>query len=116
MWGQRWGQLTWGSATAVPSLPAFYLVALGVLLGALGAVALGRRGLRSKIPWVIGAAVLCVPLVAMSDVVLPFRFTNGAVADANQVNNDLDTLTAAVNAQASKVGRLYVGVVTVPMS
>jgi hypothetical protein len=84
MWAKNWGQMVWGTALAVPGLGFWATLLLGALL-ALVAV----RFLPRMRPWptalVVVSFALLVPIAARA---LPFTFTNGTVADANQVNAD----------------------------
>jgi hypothetical protein len=91
MWGLNWGQMIWGQATPVPALGFWGLM---VLLAALGG--LGLRRLRGGRPRLLGGLALVLALlVPISARALPFTFTNGTVADANQVNANFAALASA---------------------
>jgi len=97
--------MIWGSASAVPGLGFGATHLLGALL-ALVAV----RFLPRMRPWptalVVVVLALLVPLAARA---VPFTFTNGTVADANQVNVNF----AAVSTTTVRVGIGNFGI-TVP--
>jgi hypothetical protein len=95
MWGQTWGQLIWGQAASVPSLGWWGALLLGVLLGMVAAHTL--RGARAR---AIGAFVLAIAfIVPIAAHALPFTFSNGTIADANQVNANFE----AVNITTARI-------------
>jgi hypothetical protein len=82
MWGQKWGQMVWGTAaSAVPAVGLWGILLLGCLLGIFAVLYL--RNAR-KVGLAVSLLVLLVPLSALASV--PFIFANGAVADATQIN------------------------------
>jgi hypothetical protein len=96
MWGQNWGQLVWGKAAAVPVLGWWGALLLGAVLGVLGVRFLRKVPPRTA-AWFVMALALLIPLAAAAN--LPFTFTNGTVADANQVNANF----AAVNVTTARI-------------
>lgn len=101
MWGQSWGQMIWGShATAVPAVPGGILLLLAGLLLFVG-YRVGRR--RHAPRWMalaIGLGVALVPIAivhATSTFGVPISFTNGTVADANQVNQNFSAVATEIN-------------------
>jgi hypothetical protein len=91
MWGLNWGQMIWGQGTPVPTLGFWGLM---VLLAALGA--LGVRRLRGGRPRLVGGIALgLLLLMPISARALPFTFTNGTVADADQVNANFAAVASA---------------------
>jgi len=101
MWGEIWGELAWGGALSVPMLAPWVLGLLAASLVAFGARAIRARrpGARLGRLGVLSVLVLGVG-VAMTAraVTLPFVFTNGTVADAEEVNDNFQALSDAVDA------------------
>lgn len=97
MWGiDSWGMMIWGGATPVPLLGpvGLLLMAMSFLVGGYMMQDRRRLGRFSA----VGATVLIVmPLAAVATITLPNVFTNGSVADADEVNANFDTLATAVN-------------------
>ncbi len=89
MWGHIWGHMNWGQAAAVPALGFWGAVTLVALLGGLGVTRL-RRG---RPQWMALIALVIALLVPISARAVPFTFTNGTVADANQVNANFAALS-----------------------
>src|SRR5215831_994512 len=89
MWGRTWGQMLWGTAPSVPAVGVWLL-----LLLAAGLILFGVRRLGGR-PRTMGLAALllalAIPLTARA-LTLPFSFTNGTIADANQVNANFNAL------------------------
>lgn len=78
-------------------------VLLGFLLGA-AAVVLHRRRILGRVPL---ALALLVPTVTVLAAAVPFRFSNGTVADADDVNANFDALAAQIEAiQAASTYRV----------
>jgi hypothetical protein len=102
MWGLNWGQMIWGQAAAVPALSFWAVILLAAVLGAWGV-----RRLRSPRPRMAGmialAAALLLPISARA---LPFTFTNGTVADANQVNANFAAVVAGQGLAPSATANL----------
>jgi hypothetical protein len=90
MWASKWGQMLWGTRASVPAMSMGSLVLLSVLLLAIGYWMGKRSRVPRWLPWVSGIAAALLPLAAAraANLVLPFTFTNGTVADANQVNQN----------------------------
>jgi hypothetical protein len=89
MWGQNWGQMIWGQLAAVPAVDFGGALLLGALLGVVAVRSL--RGARPRtIATVLLGLALLVPLSARA--VTLITFTNGTVADANQVNANFAAL------------------------
>jgi len=110
MWGQNWGQMIWGQIAAVPALGFWGLIVLAAVLGVWGV-----RRLRGPRPRMLGMIVLALALlVPISARALPFTFTNGTVADANQVNANFAAVVAgqglAPAASANLVDLVQTGV------
>lgn len=95
MWGlDQWGTMIWGGGVAVPTMPIGPL--LGLMLGCFlaGGYLLhpARRNRRNAF---VAAALLALP-ISVGAVTLPFTFTNGSIADANQVNANFTALASAL--------------------
>ena len=82
-----WG----GNASAVPVLSPLGLLTLTALLVAMVWGVHQRRLTRSAALLALLVAI-AVPLVAMAAVSLPHIFINGTVADADEVNENFDTI------------------------
>jgi len=97
MWGSEdWGTMLWGGAPAVPLLGP---IGIGLLIGSflLGGYLMQSR---RRIGWfsTFGTlSLILIPVAAVATVTLPNVFSNGQVADADQVNANFDTLVTAVN-------------------
>ena len=98
MWGENWIEFFWGGGpligTPVASIPinSTALLVLGILIGACGA-RLARKG-HSRL--LMTSIVILYPLATLA-VSLPHVFVNGEVADASQVNENFDALSAAID-------------------
>jgi hypothetical protein len=90
MWGLQWGQFLWGRSTPIPAIGFWGTMLLGAVLGVVGV-----RLLRGAKPRTLGALALglalIVPLTARAITLI--SFTNGTLADANQVNANFAALT-----------------------
>jgi hypothetical protein len=107
MWGiKNWGELIWGGSGApIPLLSPPGLLVLAVLLLGGAVVVLRRR--HSTLAITLSAAVLVIPLAAYAgSVMLPNTFTNGTIADADQVNANFSALAGAVNDNDTRIGDL----------
>jgi hypothetical protein len=99
MWGQKWGSMVWGGVHTVPALSTGMLIALAVLLLVIGY----RMGRQRRAPrWLalvvgVGAALLPVAVVQATTFTVPFTFTNGSIADANQVNQNFSTVATEID-------------------
>jgi IPTL-CTERM motif len=90
MWTQIWGQLIWGQpGAAVPALGFWGVLILGAMLGILAVYCLRRAKPRTVGAIAVGLA-LFIPISAGA--VTLITFTNGTVADANQVNANFAAL------------------------
>ena len=113
MWGQQWGQMIWG-ATTIPLMGPHGFVAMAICFLVGGWIAQSRY--RSHRLALLAMTVLVVgPLVAVA-VTLPHTFTNGTVADANQVNanfnavaSELNVINATIRNYVNQNCRIYLG-------
>src|SRR5262245_42583813 len=96
MWGQNWGQLVWGHAAAVPALGGLALLLFGAILLGLGMMLAKSKGARRGLVFFL---VLLAPTLALAVPVSIVAFSNGTVADANQVNANFSALQNAVQTQ-----------------
>ena len=105
-WGDdNWGTLVWGAAVSGPEVPGLGL--LGGMILAMGLVATAAWMLRKRRP-ALGLTVMLVlvaiPLVVVAgEVMLPNTFTNGTVADAEQVNANVNAVKTAVDDNDTRV-------------
>ncbi len=91
MWGsESWGEMVWGGVT-VPMMSPLGLGLLAMCFIA-GGVLLGNKRRTRRTSMMIAAALAVAPFVAHGAFDLPFVFANGTVADANQVNANLDSI------------------------
>ena len=106
MWGiDDWGAMLWGGSSQVPLMSPLGVAVLVILLVAGGVVMQRRHAPRWAI-WALGAA-LVIPLAAYAGTTaLPNTFTNGTVADANEVNANFDALVAELNSQNARIAAL----------
>jgi hypothetical protein len=96
MWGQKWGQMVWGVATAAPAIGFGGSMVLGALLLWFGQRFLARRERHRAIGIAALALAFVLPLgAALASI--PFAFTNGTVADAVQVNTNFNALDGRVS-------------------
>jgi hypothetical protein len=79
-----WGQT---GSVPVPAVSFWMAVLLGLALAAVGVRRM--RGSRPRNVWMVGVIAMLVPVTAWA---IPFTFTNGTVADANQVNANFAAL------------------------
>jgi hypothetical protein len=92
--------MIWGRASAaVPALSGGMLLLLSMSLMVLGYKLSRRERPPRWVPWMtgLGAALLPVALVRASTFTVPVAFTNGTVADANQVNQNFTAVAAEVD-------------------
>ena len=107
MWSQNWGEMIWGVGTAVPGLSPISLLLVGVLLIGVATIFLHRR--QSALTAGLFAVFVVIPLSAWAgSVALPNTFTNGTVADADEVNANFQALAVAVNDNDGRIGDLSV--------
>ena len=104
MWGSgTWGQMIWGGpGEAVPLLAPGGLLLLVVLMIASTSIAL-RRG-HSTLSISLFVLALLVPIAGYAaSVAVPNVFTNGTIADADEVNANFDAVAVAINDNDTKV-------------
>jgi hypothetical protein len=103
-WGSDfWGQMLWGGSNPVPLLPGAGLL-LAVFLAGSASWALLRKQRRAA--KVLGALALVVPLLAQAkEIPFPYIFDNGTVADADQVNANLQLVSVYFDDFTSGFGR-----------
>ena len=93
MWGTNWGEMIWGGgvapATSVP-FSAWALISLGVIIGVIGTLASRNRSMRVFSIMLVSM----LPALAVA-LVLPHTFTNGTIADANQVNANFSAIVGS---------------------
>ena len=96
-WGdENWGTMLWGLPLDVPNLPGFGLIALAIGLSATAAWTLRKR--RPGLGLTLLLVLVAVPLVvAAGTLTVPNTFTNGTVADADEVNANFGSVKAAVD-------------------
>ena len=97
-WGENWGEMVWGPAVSVPSVPAVGLFVLALALLTTAAWRLrARKALHSAL------AILVVPMLAgvlsspaHAQVSVPHTFTNGTPADADEVNANFEAVVDGI--------------------
>jgi len=105
-WGELWGSLIWGdpAAVPVPLLDSWGLLMLGIALGVVASRALQRGHARTV---ALGfAALVALSPVALRALTLPHTFSNGTVADADEVNANFAALETSLESgtEVSKWG------------
>ncbi|MBW2668185.1 MAG: hypothetical protein JRE13_17980, partial [Deltaproteobacteria bacterium] len=105
-WGsEEWGTMLWGGgAPEVPmlSLPALGILALSLIIA--GLIARRRPGLFATMMVV---ALVLAPLVAnATPISMPFIFSNGTIADADDVNANFAVLVGESNDQHTRISSL----------
>ena len=96
-WGsENWGSMVWGQSTAnVPLMGSFSQVIFFLLLLVIGLFASRRWGIVRRLPAVVEIAYL--PLLAEADPIQLNVFQNGQVADADDVNENFQTIANAIS-------------------
>ena len=105
-WGDdNWGTLVWGAAVSGPEVPGLGL--LGGMILAMGLAAIAAWTVRKQRPALgltLMLVLVAVPLVVVAgEVMLPNTFTNGTVADADEVNANFDEIETEVNDNDSRI-------------
>jgi hypothetical protein len=94
MWGDKWGQFFWaGGALSVPAVGFWGAMLLGAALAVVG-LRLVRNGRRRTLGVIAVAIAILAPITARA--VTLITFTNGTVADANQVNANFAALNPVI--------------------
>jgi len=110
MWGEDWGSLFWGQGFAVPTIGPLGMIFLAGALAGIGCTIYRKR--LGRVGGALALLLLAgVPFVAMATVTLPHLFTNGTVADADEVNQNFD----AIHAETARYHRtLLIGDTGIP--
>lgn len=108
-WGENWSEMIWGiGEVPVPSLETWGLVLLPAVFLAIGVIAMAKRP-RTRLTLLMLIAV-AVPLTAYAGTVaVPNTFVNGTAADANEVNENFETLETESNDQDTRLDSLEGG-------
>lgn len=102
-WGEYWGEMLWNGTPNVPILPGGWAVLAVALLLAAGFIRLRSR--RHGVALVL--ALCAVPLLARAGTLeIPNVFTNGTVADANDVNDNFNAVAVESDAQDARIAAL----------
>ena len=104
MWNEVWGKMYWGTS-AVPGPGALWLLVVAVILLTAGRRALRRSGAR-PLAVLLLAGLVVVPIAAWAAITLPHSFSNGTVADADEVNANFAALAAAVEANEARLAEI----------
>ena len=105
VWGQDWGTMEWGAAAPpVPTLPTWGLALLTILLLGAAMRFLKRGTLKCSATGVVMLLVL-FSLTAMAAFNVTHTFSNGTIADADEVNANFTDIAAEL---AAKGGSLTV--------
>ena len=104
-WGNHGGQMVWGSNTfGVPMLGWPGLIVLSLSLVLAGVCWSRRNSAGLNVP-LFFLALLSIPLaVAAGTVTIPYTFTNGTPADANEVNANFNAVKTAVDDNDGRIG------------
>ena len=97
-WGsENWGSMVWGQSTAnVPLMGSFAQVIFFLLLLIIALFASRRWGLVRSLPTL--AVIAFLPLLVEADPIQLNVFQNGQVADAEDVNENFQTIANAIDA------------------
>lgn len=80
-----------GARVPVPVLgPPGLLFLAGLLIGVVWRT--HRRGLRTSVAVAGALLAVAVPFVALAALTLPHSFSNGTIADADEVNENLESI------------------------
>lgn len=93
-WGENWGEMTWSSVAMVPALDGFGVWILLFFLMAAAAWRIRRQSMYASMVLVL---LPIVPLLMAPHYTTWNGFTNGAVADADQVNYNFIQAAAALD-------------------
>jgi hypothetical protein len=91
--------MIWGGQQAVPALSGGMLLLLSLLLLVVG-YRMGKRARAPRwLPWLtgLGAALLPTAVVRAATFTVPVVFSNGTIADAKQVNQDMSAIAAEID-------------------
>ena len=97
VWGEdNWGFSLWGFFDESIPLPLFALIVLPVVL-----FLLGKKASRNNFKQILLPAVLLILIVSPqggvnAQVQVPHVFSNGSVIDADEMNENFDTLETAI--------------------
>jgi hypothetical protein len=101
MWGEDWLTMIWGGIPLPMMGPLGWTLLVGALAGA--AVVLYPRPLSKTKTSVVLLVIAIVPLVAIAQVTLPHTFSNGTVADADEVNANFDAVVTELDTQDARL-------------
>ena len=91
-WGENWGTMIWGSAPRVPGLEGTGLVLLACALFAATAWRLRRRSA------VVNSLLVALGLPLTVGALVPYSFSDGAIADPAEMNANFASLGHDANA------------------
>ena len=99
MWGENWGTMVWGNlfATSVP-ISSWALIILGAALGILAFKVNNSNTARA----LSVITIVLLPIVAVVATNLPYQFSNGTVADADEVNANFQTLQDQISSNIAR--------------
>ena len=98
-WGENWGEMTWGSVAAVPTLGWLGLVLLLALLVVTVFWKMKRVSLQAGVTLSVFLLVpfLMAPHITTWEGLTWYTFINGEPADANEVNGNFEALADALD-------------------
>lgn len=110
-WGdEAWGEMLWTQIVSVPALGWSALLIAALCVSTAGAWALRKRRPGLALPLLLVLVVL--PLtVAAATINVPHIFSNGTVADANEINQNFGVLVTESNAQDIRLSSVESSVV-----
>ena len=112
-WGEDWGTLTWGAAIA--AVPTMGWLGGGLLVGLLASLGL-RRIRRVSTGLGLLLALAYAPVAEAQTVSVPNTFSNGSVADADEVNANFAGLVAAIQELQVEIQDLQVETLTLAVT
>ena len=96
-WGENWGTLTWGAAiAAVPTMGKLAVLVLALGLGGLAARFIQQSRAAASLLVIAFVLPMLSPVANAQTESVPHTFSDGSVADADEVNENFAALVAAV--------------------
>lgn len=98
MWGDEWGAMAWGTVGAAGAVEVPFGPYATMVLGILVAFFAIRSRTSVSARMVPLLFIALVPMVAISESNVPYKFRNGERADADQINRNFEMLEQLIEA------------------